>query len=245
MRNLLVLMQRELHNYFYTPIAYVFLLIFLFAAGMVTFYFGNFFVRGQADLVPFFNAHPWLYLLFVPALTMRIWPEERKSGTIELLLTLPISLFEAVFSKFLACWLFIGVSLLATTPLWLVVTYLGKPDHGVIVASYIGSFLMAGSFISIGCALSVLTKNQVIAFISTIFVLIFFNFLGYRVWLEQLPGWVPQIMIDYVSSFSFVTNFEPMVKGLLEVSNVVYFILVILFSLWANVLLLEAKKADQ
>src|SRR6478752_859229 len=158
---------RELASYFTTPLAYVFIVIFLVLAGVLTFFVGDFFERGQADLQAFFTYHPWLYLVLVPALSMRLWAEERKTGTIELFLTLPIRLGEAVLGKFLAAWCFAGIALVLTFPFWITVNYLGTPDNGVILASYVGSFLMAGAFLAVGACLSALTKNQVIAFVIT------------------------------------------------------------------------------
>src|SRR5882757_6883675 len=151
--------RRELRGYFATPLAYLFIVIFLVLAGVLTFFVGNFFDRGQADLQPFFTFHPWLYLVLIPALAMRLWAEERKSGTIELLLTLPISMTEAVVGKFLASWIFSGIALALTFPFWITVNYLGNPDNGVILASYVGSFLMAGAFLAVGACLSALTKK--------------------------------------------------------------------------------------
>ncbi|MBT6961295.1 MAG: ABC transporter permease subunit, partial [Rhodospirillaceae bacterium] len=165
MRNLWIIAKRELKGYFTTPMAFIFVAIFVAMTGAFTFYIGRFFDRGQASLEPFFSFHPWLYLLLVPAVAMRLWSEERKSGTIEQLLTLPITTADAVLGKFLAAWLFCGIALAATFPIWITVSYLGDPDHGVIGLSYIGSFLMAGAFLSIGTCMSALTRNQIIAFI--------------------------------------------------------------------------------
>jgi len=162
-------MKRELDSYFSTHLAYVFILIFLVLSGVFTFYLGSFYERGQADLLPFFNFHPWLYLFLVPALSMRLWAEELKSGSIELLLTLPVTIVDAVVGKFLAAWIFAGISLMMTFPLWLTVNYLGDPDNGVIFTSYIGSWLMAGSFLAIGSCMSALSKSQVIAFILRVY----------------------------------------------------------------------------
>src|SRR5271156_2495535 len=167
MNNVLTIFRREFGSYFSTPLAYVFIGIFLVMAGGLTFFIGNFFDRGQADLQPFFAFHPWLYLVLIPALSMRMWAEERKSGTIELFLTLPIRMTEAVLGKFLAAWCFAGIALALTFPFWITVNLLGSPDNGVILASYLGSFLMAGAFLALGAALSALTKSQVIAFVVT------------------------------------------------------------------------------
>jgi ABC-2 type transport system permease protein len=167
MRNVLTIFRREFASYFTTPLAYVFIIIFLVMAGMLTFFVGDFFGRGQADLQPFFAFHPWLYLVLIPALSMRLWAEERRSGTIELFLTLPIRMTEAVVGKFLAAWCFTGIALALTFPFWLTVNFLGNPDNGVILASYIGSWLMAGALLAVGAFISAATKNQVIAFVVT------------------------------------------------------------------------------
>src|SRR6516165_9868321 len=167
MRAILTIFRRELAGYFTTPLAYVFIVIFLVMAGVLSFFVGNFFERGQADLQSFFTFHPWLYLVLIPAVSMRLWAEERKSGTIELFLTLPIRLSEAVLGKFLAAWSFVGIALALTFPFWLTVLFLGDPDNGVIFASYIGSWLMAGAILAIGACVSATTKNQVIAFVVT------------------------------------------------------------------------------
>ena len=187
MRNVWIIAKRELGAYFGTPLAYVFVVIFVALTGAFAFYIGNFFERGQADLVPFFSYHPWLYLLLVPAVAMRLWAEERKTGTIELLMTLPITTWEAILGKFLAAWAFIGVALLLTFPMWITVNYLGRPDNGVILASYIGSFLMAGAFLAIGSCISALTKNQVIAFIVAATLCFLFVMSGAELVLELLP----------------------------------------------------------
>ena len=165
MRNVGLILRRELASYFATPLAYVFILIFLVLANAFTFYLGDFYQRGQADLKPFFAFHPWLYLFLIPALSMRLWAEERKSGTIELLMTLPVRTWEAVLGKYLAAWLFTGVALALTFPIWITVNYLGSPDNGVIFASYLGSLLLAGGFLAVGSCMSALTRSQVVAFI--------------------------------------------------------------------------------
>src|SRR6201985_581012 len=178
MSGVLSVFRREFASYFATPIAFVFLIIFLFAMGVFTFYIGNFYATGVADLQPFFNFHPWLYLFLIPALSMRLWAEERKSGTIELFLTLPLTITQAVIGKFLAAWAFTGIALALTFPFWLTVNYLGDPDNGVILASYFGSFLMAGAFLAIGSAISAVTKNQVIAFVVSATVCFLFTAAG-------------------------------------------------------------------
>jgi len=237
-------LKRELASYFATPIAYVFIVIFLFISGIFTFYLGNFFERGQADLLPFFMFHPWLYLFLIPALAMRLWAEERKSSTIELLLTLPITITEAVLGKFLAAWAFTAIALAFTFPIWLSVNYLGNPDNAVIFAGYIGSFLMAGAFLAIGSCMSALTKNQVIAFVITVVVGLAFILSGFPIVLEFFSGWAPQILIDAISSFSFLTHFNAIGKGIIDLRDLIYFFSLIAFWLFATAILIEMKKAD-
>ena len=237
------LFKRELGSYFATPVAYVFIVIFLLLAGAFTFYLGNFYERGQADLTPFFTFHPWLYLFLIPAISMRLWAEERKSGSIELLLTLPVTMVQAVVAKFLAAWMFAGIALLLTFPIWISVNYLGSPDNGVILAAYLGSFLMAGGFLAIGTCISAMTRNQVIAFIITVTVCFIFLLAGFPLVLDFFRGWLPQWLVDVVASLSFMSNFEAISKGVLDLRNVLYFILVILFWLYASAVVIDAKKA--
>ena len=236
--------KRELASYFATPVAYVFIVIFLLLAGTFTFYLGNFYERGQADLQPFFNFHPWLYLFLVPAVGMRLWSEERKSGTIELLLTLPVTMWQAVAGKFLAAWAFIGIALALTFPIWITVNYLGAPDNGVIFASYLGSFLMAGAFLAIGSCISASTRNQVIAFILTVVVCFVFLLAGFPLVLNFFSSWAPQAMVDAVSSLSFMTHFAAIGKGVIDLRDVIYFLLVIAFWLYASAVVIDLKKAD-
>jgi ABC-2 type transport system permease protein len=236
--------RRELASYFTTPVAYVFIVIFLLLAGALTFYLGDFFERGQADLEPFFNFHPWLYLFLIPALSMRLWAEERRSGTVELLLTLPVSVPEAVIGKFLAAWAFTGIALALTFPFWLTVNYLGDPDNGVILASYIGSFLMAGGFLAIGAAASALTKNQVIAFVISAAICFLFIVTGSPIVLGPIQNYLPQGVIEVISSMSFLDHFSSIMRGVLAGRDLVFFASVIVFFLFANTLLVELKKAD-
>jgi len=236
--------KRELASYFATPVAYVFIVIFLLLAGTFTFYLGNFFERGQADLQPFFNFHPWLYLFLVPAVGMRLWSEERKSGTIELLLTLPLTMWQAVAGKFLAAWAFIGIALVLTFPIWITVNYLGSPDNGVIFASYVGSFLMAGAFLAIGSCISASTRNQVIAFILTVVVCFVFLLAGFPLVLNFFSAWAPQALVDAVSGLSFMTHFASIGKGVIDVRDLIYFLLVIAFWLYASAVVIDLKKAD-
>ena len=208
MRNVLTIFRREFVSYFTTPLAYVFIVIFLVMAGMLTFFVGNFFDRGQADLQPFFAFHPWLYLVLIPALSMRLWAEERRSGTIELFLTLPIRMTEAVVGKFLAAWCFAGIALALTFPFWLTVNFLGHPDNGVILASYIGSWLMAGALLAVGAFVSAATKNQVIAFVVTAALAFVFTAAGSPAVIGVLQGWAPQWLIDAFAQIELSQPFQ-------------------------------------
>ena len=239
----LTIARREFGSFFATPVAYVYLVMFLVLSSVYTFFMGDFYARGQADLLPFFNFHPWLYLFLVPAIAMRSWAEERKSGTIELLMTLPVSETQAVAGKFLACWGILGLTLLMTTPLWLTVNYLGSPDNGIIVAAYTGSWLMAGAFLAISQCMSALTHNQVIAFVMSVLVCFLFLVSGSEIVVDVFKNWAPNFVVDTVASFSFLTHFEAMSKGVLAANDVVYFLLVIFVWLTANAVITEQNKA--
>jgi ABC-2 type transport system permease protein len=236
--------RRELASYLATPLAYVFVVIFLVLSGAFTFWLGGFYERGQADLAPFFNFHPWLYLFLVPAVAMRLWAEERRSGSIELLLTLPVRPGAAVAAKFLAGWTFVAVALALTFPIWLTVNYLGAPDNGAILAGYLGSLLMAGAFLAIGSCLSAATRSQVIAFILTVVVCFLFLLAGFPLVLDLFRGWAPAGLVDAIASLGFLTHFQALSRGVLDLRNVVYFGLSIAFWLYATALVLERRKAD-
>ena len=239
-----VIARRELAGYFATPLAYVFIVIFLALTGAFTFYLGGFYERGQADLAPFFNFHPWLYLFLVPAISMRLWSEERKSGSIELLMTLPVTMWQAVLGKFLAAWAFTGVALALTFPIWITVNYLGDPDNGVIVAGYLGSLLMAGAFLAIGSCISAANRNQVIAFIVTVATCFVFLLAGFPLVLDFFSGWAPQVVVDNIAALSFLTHFASISKGVLDLRDVLYFLLVIGSWLYATAIVIDLKKAD-
>jgi ABC-2 type transport system permease protein len=243
-RNIGIVFRRELAAYFATPVAYVFIVIFLLLAGWFTFYLGNFYERGQADLSPFFMWHPWLYLFLVPAIAMRLWAEERKSGSIELLMTLPLRTGEAVLGKYLAAWCFCGIALALTFPIWITVNYLGDPDNGAILAAYLGSLLMAGGFLAIGACISATTRNQVIAFIITVVVCFAFLLSGFPLVLDIFSGWAPPTVVDAIASMSFMTHFSSLARGVIDLRAVIYFGLVIGFWLAANAIVLELRKAD-
>ncbi|MBR9813533.1 ABC transporter permease subunit [bacterium] len=236
--------KRELRAYFATPLAYVFIVIFLALSGVFTFYLGNFYGRGQADLQPFFGFHPWLYLLLVPAIAMRLWAEERKSGTIELLLTLPVTMWQAVLGKFLAAWAFVGIALALTFPMWITVNYLGNPDNGVIIAGYLGSLLMAGGYLAIGACVSAATKNQVIAFIAALVICLLFTLSGFPLVLDAFSAWAPQAVVELVSSLSFLSHFQAISKGVLALSDLLYFLVMIGAWLLAGAIVIDLKKAE-
>jgi gliding motility-associated transport system permease protein len=243
MREIVAVLKRELASYFATPIAYVFIVIFMAASAWFTFDFGNFYERGQADLASFFTWHPWLFLFLVPALSMRLWSEERKSGSIELLMTLPIEVWQAVAGKFLAAWLFTGIAIALTFPIWITVNYLGDPDNGAIFAAYIGSFLLAGGYLAVGSCVSAVTKNQVIAFIVSALLCVVLLVAGLEPVLNALSG-LPQLLVDTVASLSFLTHFQSISKGVIDFRDLVYFALLIGASLYANTIVLHLKKAD-
>ena len=238
------LFRRELRSYFATPVAYVFIVIFLALMGAFTFYLGNFFERGQADLRPFFNFHPWLYLFLVPAIAMRLWAEERRSGSIELLMTLPVTAWQAVLGKCLAAWAFTGIALALTFPIWITVNYLGEPDNGAILTGYIGSLLMAGGFLAIGACVSAFTRNQVIAFVVSVVVCFGFLLSGFPMVLDVFSGWAPQVLVDGIASLSFLTHFANISRGVIDFRDLVYFALLIGTFLYANTIVLQWKQAD-
>jgi ABC-2 type transport system permease protein len=244
MGNLGVLLKRELASYFATPVAYVFIVIYLVMAAAFTFYLGGFYEREIADLDPFFRFHPWLYLFLVPAIGMRLWAEERKYGTVELLLTLPVTPTEAVLGKFLAAWLFVGLALALTFPIWITVNVLGDPDNGAIIAAYLGSWLMAGGFLAISACLSAVTRNQVVAFILAVVVCFLFLLSGLPMVLDVFRGWLPQPFVDAIANLSFLVHFSSLSRGVIDLRDLVYFVLVIGFWLAANRIVLELKKAD-
>ncbi|MBE1161675.1 ABC transporter permease subunit [Dyella acidiphila] len=239
----IAVMRRELRSYFVTPVAYVFLVIFLVLAGILTFYGGDFYDRGVADLQPFFVMHPWLYLILVPAVSMRMWAEEAKSGTLELLLTLPMNLWQAMLGKFFAAWLFVGLALLLTFPIWLTVNYLGSPDNGIIVAGYIGSWLMAGAFLAIGACLSTLTSSQVVAFILTAVVCVLLILVGQSEVLDFFQGALPRKLVNGVAHLSMLRHYEAIARGVLDVRDILYFVLTIAAWLTAGVLVLDLKRS--
>jgi ABC-2 type transport system permease protein len=242
MRSIAVVTKRELAGYFSTPLAYVFIVIFIALSGAFTFYVGGFFERQQASLESFFSFHPWLYLFLIPALAMRLWAEERKTGTIELLMTLPVSTAAAVSGKFLAAWAFTALALVLTFPLWITVNVLGDPDNGVILASYLASLLMAGAFLAIGSCMSALTRNQVIAFIVAAAVCFVFTMSGLDLVLDAFRSWAPDRVVETVASMSFLTHFDAVTQGLIDLRDLVFFVSMIVFWLFATVVVVDAEK---
>jgi ABC-2 type transport system permease protein len=242
MTGLAAVFNRELHGYFATPLAYVFIVIFLFTTGAFAFYIGNFFDAGRADLGVFFSFHPWLYLFFMPAIAMRLWAEEQKTGTVELLLTLPMPLISAVLGKFFAAWVVAAIALALTFPIWITVNVLGDPDNGVILASYIGSLLMAGGYLSIGACLSAVTSNQVIAFVTGVFVSFLFTVSGSALVLEFTSAVLPQTMVSAVASMSFSTHFQAIMNGVIDLRDVVYFTALMGCWLGINTIIVDLKR---
>ncbi len=244
MRNTMVVFRRELAGYFGTPVAYVFLIIFLALSGYFTWFVGGMYETDQADLQTFFTFLPWVFLALIPALCMRTWAEERRQGTIELLLTLPISAGQAVMGKFLAAWCFTSVALLLTVTEWVTVNYLGEPDNGVIFASYLGALLMAGSFIAIGSCISSMTKNQVIAFVLSLAVSLGFILIGFLQDIPFLTTFLPAVVVDALRNMSFLTHFGEISRGVIDLRDLVFFLSLIAFFLFANTAIVDIKKAD-
>jgi ABC-2 type transport system permease protein len=239
-----IIFKRELASYFATPLALVFIVIFLVLGAALTFFVNSFYERQQADLLSFFDFHPWLYLFLAPAISMSLWADERKTGNIELLMTLPIALWQTVFGKFLAAWAFAGITLALTFPMWLTVNYLGSPDNGAILAGYIGSLLMAGGFLAIGACISATTRNVVIAFLLTLVVCFGFLMAGHPMVLNFIPSFMPQWLVDVVASLSVWAHFDAIKKGVVDLRDLVYFGALIAAWLAANAIVLDMKKAD-
>jgi ABC-2 type transport system permease protein len=239
----LIVARRELAGYFATPVAYVFIVIFLVLAGALTFTLGNFFGRGQADLIPFFSFVPWLFLFLVPALTMRLWAEERRLGTIELLLTLPLPQWQAVVGKFLAAWAFCGIALALTFPIWITVNILGSPDNGVILSGYVGCLLVAGAYLALGAAISAGTKNQVVAFVLAVALCFVFAAAGSPVVTEFLDSRIPQLA-EVARALSVADRFGGFTRGVISARDILFFASFIGFFLFVNAVVLDHRKAD-
>ena len=236
--------KRELSAYFTSPVAYVFIVIFLLLAGFFTFMAGGFFERGQASLTSFFVWHPWLYLFLVPAAGMRLWSEERRMGTMELLLTMPITAWQAIVGKFIASWLFLALALVCTFPVVLTVNYLGNPDNGVIFAAYVGSLLLAGSYLAISCMTSALTRNQVISFILSVVISLLLILAGWPP-VTDLIGSVTEnsAVVEAVAALSVMTHFEGFQRGVLDTRDIVFFFALIVFCLFTTSVIIRSHRA--
>lgn len=221
--SVMTIFKREMAGYFTTPLAYIFIVVFLVAISSFTFYLGAFFDRDQADLQSFFQFHPWLYIVLIPAIAMRLWAEEINGGTIELLLTLPLTTADAVLGKFLAAWAFTGIALALTAPLWITVNFLGTPDNGAILASYLGSFLMAGGYLAIGSFISALTRNQVIAFVISVAICFVFTASGSTLIAGAISPFVGDGIVTFIRGLSFLENFQDIMRGVLDMRDVIYF----------------------
>jgi ABC-2 type transport system permease protein len=243
MREVAAVFRRDFAAYFATPVAAVFLSVFLVLAAALPFQLGRFYELGQADLATFFAFHPWLYLFFVPAVAMRLWAEERKSGTLELLLTLPLSTAQAVAGKFLAAWTFVGLALTLTFPMWITVNYLGEPDNGAILAAYAGSFLMAGGFLAIGSCLSAATRSQVVAYVLSVAVGLLLLLAGHDLVLAAVRAWAPAWLVDSVAALSFLTHFQAIARGVLDLADLLYFVLTIALWLAATAIVLDRGRS--
>jgi ABC-2 type transport system permease protein len=243
MRVIRTIVKRELASYFTSPIAYVFLVIFLLMTGFFTFTAGNFFERGEASLAAFFGWHPWVYLVLVPAVGMRLWAEERRSGTLELLLTMPVAPWQAIVAKFLASWAFLAVALALTFPAVITVNVLGDPDNGMIVAGYLGSFLLAGGYLAISCMTSAMTRNQVVAFILSVVLCLFLILAGFNPVTDLLVRWASPAVVDTVAAFSVITHFDGFQRGVIDTRNLFFFLSVICFALFATGVIIRGHRA--
>jgi ABC-2 type transport system permease protein len=238
--------KRELSGYFASPVAYVFIVIFLVLSGFFTFSgnLGGFFERDEASLAAFFTWHPWIYLFLVPAVGMRLWSEERRQGTLELLFTMPITPGQAIFGKFLASWLFLILALVLTFPIIFTVNYLGNPDMGVIICGYVGSALLAGSYLAISCMTSAITRNQVISFILSVVICLFLILAGFQPVTDMLIQWAPGWLVNVVSSLSVMTHFFSFQRGVLDSRDLIFFLSLIGFSLFTTGVILRSLRTN-
>ncbi|MFH1604102.1 MAG: ABC transporter permease [Pseudomonadota bacterium] len=241
--NINAIAKRELASYFTSPVAYVFLVIFLLLIGFFTFTAGSFFERGEANLTSFFTWHPWLYLVLVPAVGMRVWSEERRSGTMELLLTMPVNPWEAILAKFLASWIFLAIALALTFPVVLTVNLLGDPDNGQIAAGYLGSIFLSGAYLALTCMTSAMTRNQVIAFILSVVLCLFMILAGFNPVTDMLTRWASPAVVEVVAAFSVVTHYGSFQKGVIDLRDLVYFLSLIGFALFATSVIIRNHRA--
>ncbi len=242
--NVAAIFKREITGYFGSPVAYVFIVIFLVLLGFFTFHVSHFFEIGQADLRNFFEWHPWIFMFLIPAIAMRLWAEERRMGTIELILTFPITIAEAILGKFLAAWAFVGIALSLTFPMVITVSYLGDPDVGPIICAYVGSFLSAGAFLSVGIMTSSFTRSQVISFILSVVICLFFILAGYPPVTDIFSGWAPVWLVDLVAGLSFLSHSFSIERGVLDFRDILYYVSVISFMLFVNAIVIQNRKAS-
>jgi len=241
--NIKAIMKRELGSYFSSPIAYVFLVIFLLLAGFFTFTIGNFFERGEASLVSFFTWHPWLYLFLVPAVGMRLWSEERRLGTLELLLTMPVTTWQAIVGKFLASWVFLALALALTFPVVMTVNYMGSPDNGIILSGYVGSLLLSGTYLAVSCMTSAMTRNQVISFIVSVVICLFLILAGYTPVTDLLTRWANPSVVSVIAGFSVMTHFEGFQRGVLNGRDLIFFASMMGFALFTTNVIIRNQRA--
>jgi ABC-2 type transport system permease protein len=241
--NVRAIAKRELGAYFSSPVAYVFIVIFLLLAGFFTFNVGQFFQIGEASLTPFFYWHPWLYMFLVPAVGMRLWSEERRQGTMELLLTMPITTWQAILGKFLASWAFLAIALLLTFPIIITVNYLGDPDNGIVFAGYMGSLLLAGAYLAISSMTSAMTRNQVVSFIISVVICLFLIIAGYGPVTDLLTNWGSPALVDAIASFSVITHFDPFQKGIIDLRDIIFFLSIMVFALFTTGVIIRAHRA--
>lgn len=238
-----IITGRELSAYFESPVAYVFLVIFLLLAGVFTFTLGGFFERGEASLGSFFGFIPWLFLFLVPAIGMRLWSEERRLGTIELLLTMPVTISQAILGKYLASWLFIAIALALTFPVILTVNWLGNPDNGVIAAGYVGSLLLGGAYLALACMTSAITRNQVISFILALILCMALILVGFEPITNMVGRWASPSVVEVIAGFSVLTHFDGFQKGVLDSRDLVYFLSLIGFALFTTGVIVRNRRA--
>lgn len=243
MRVIRTIVKRELASYFNSPVAYVFLVIFLLMTGFFTFTAGNFFERGEASLAAFFGWHPWVYLVLVPAVGMRLWAEERRSGTMELLLTMPVAPWQAIVAKFLASWIFLALALALTFPAIVTVNLLGEPDNGVIAAGYLGSLFLAGAYLAIACMTSAMTRNQVVAFILAVVICLFLILAGFNPVTDLMVRWASPAVVDTIAAFSVVTHFDGFQRGVIDSRDLIFFLSIIGFALFATGVIIRGHRA--
>lgn len=243
MRPAWIIAKRELGAYFTSPVAYVFLVIFLLLTGFFTFTAGAFFERGEASLAAFFGWHPWLYLVLVPAVGMRVWAEERRAGTIELLLTMPVTPWQAILGKFVASWIFLALALALTFPVAITVNVLGDPDNGIVFAGYLGSLFLAGAYLAVTCMTSAMTRNQVVAFILAVVICLFLILVGFNPVTDLLARWASPALVDTVAAFSVMTHFDGFQKGVIDSRDLLFFLSVIGFALFATGVVIRSHRA--